>query len=110
MNEFQREYLYAHTQGNYRELVWNLLCNRRWLWDFTPGKAYQKWVENYPEVKELLHARQGVPEMGRELPRGERVVGILMSFMGCLLKERCACEWEFLVIYKMYIYSPLLSL
>lgn len=53
MNEFQREYLYAHTQGNYRELVWNLLCNRRWLWDFTPGKAYQKWVENYPEVKEL---------------------------------------------------------
>ncbi|CBK20532.2 uncharacterized protein [Blastocystis hominis] len=53
MNEFQREYLYAHTQGNYRELVWNLLCNRRWLWDFTPGKAYQKWVENYPEMKEL---------------------------------------------------------
>lgn len=35
-----------------------------------------------------LHARQGVPEMGRELPRSERVVGIMMSFMGCLLNER----------------------
>ena len=63
-----------------------------------------------PKMAVGLHARQGVPEMGRELPRDERVVGILMSFMGCLLKERCACEWKFLVIYKMYIYSPLLSL
>lgn len=50
-----------------------------------------------PKMAVGLHARQGVPEMGRELPRGERVVGILMSFMGCLLKERCACEWKFLV-------------
>ena len=41
-----------------------------------------------PKMAVGLHARQGVPEMGRELPRGERVVGILMSFMGCLLKER----------------------
>lgn len=38
-----------------------------------------------PKMAVGLHARQGVPEMGRELPRGERVVGILMSFMGCLL-------------------------
>ena len=56
-----------------------------------------------------LHARQGVPEMGRELPRDERVVGILMSFMGCLLKERCACEWEFLVRI-IYIFIHLYSL
>ena len=41
-----------------------------------------------PKMAVGLHARQGVPEMGRELPRGERVVGILMSFMGCLLNER----------------------
>lgn len=41
-----------------------------------------------PKMAVGLHARQGVPEMGRELPRDERVVGILMSFMGCLLKER----------------------
>ena len=38
-----------------------------------------------PKMAVGLHARQGVPEMGRELPRSERVVGILMSFMGCLL-------------------------
>ena len=41
-----------------------------------------------PKMAVGLHARKGVPEMGRELPRNERVVGILMSFMGCLLKER----------------------
>lgn len=41
-----------------------------------------------PKMAVGLHAREGVPEMGRELPRGERVVGILMSFMGCLLNER----------------------
>ena len=49
-----------------------------------------------PKMAVGLHARQGVPEMGRELPRGERVVGILMSFMGCLLNERTVCEWKFL--------------
>ena len=49
-----------------------------------------------PKMAVGLHARQGVPEMGRELPRDERVVGILMSFMGCLLNERTVCEWKFL--------------
>lgn len=44
-----------------------------------------------PKMAVGLHARQGVPEMGRELPRDERVVGILMSFMGCLLNERTVC-------------------
>ena len=38
-----------------------------------------------PKVAVGLHARKGVPEMGRKLPGTERFVGILMSFMACLL-------------------------
>ena len=55
MNEYQRQYMYAYTQGNYREMVRALLCNRRWSWDFIPGKSYQKWVRkaDYPELREL---------------------------------------------------------
>ena len=40
-----------------------------------------------PKVAVGLHARKGVPEMGRKLPGTERFVGILMSFMACLLNE-----------------------
>ena len=51
------------------------------------GKLPRTGVEPavQPKMAVGLHARKGVPEMGRELPRNERVVGILRSFLGCLL-------------------------
>ena len=54
------------------------------------GKLPRTGVEPavQPKMAVGLHARKGVPEMGRELPRNERVVGILRSFMECLLKKK----------------------
>ena len=51
----QREYMFAYTQGNYREMVWALLTNRRWMCDYTPKEDFFKWVEksNNAELKKL---------------------------------------------------------
>ena len=51
----QREYVYAYTQGNYREMVWALLTNRRWMSDYTPKAEFFQWVEksNNKELKDL---------------------------------------------------------
>lgn len=51
----QREYVYAYTEGNYREMVWAILTNRRWMCDYTPKEDFFKWVEksNNAELKKL---------------------------------------------------------
>ena len=55
MSEPQREYMYAYTQGNYQEIVWAILTNRRWMCDYTPKEDFFKWVEksNNQELKKL---------------------------------------------------------
>ena len=55
MSEAQREYMYSYTQGNYREMVWSVLTNRRWLMDYAPKGAFFEWVEksNNVELKKL---------------------------------------------------------
>lgn len=48
-------YMYSYTQGNYREMVWSVLTNRRWLMDYAPKGAFYEWVEksNNAELKKL---------------------------------------------------------
>lgn len=55
MSEVQRMYMYGYTQGNYREMVWSVLTNRRWLMDYTPKSRFFEWVEesNNAELKKL---------------------------------------------------------
>lgn len=55
MSEAQRMYMYGYTQGNYREMVWSVLTNRRWLMDYTPKPRFFEWVEesNNAELKKL---------------------------------------------------------
>ena len=55
LSEPQREYMYAYTQGNYQEMVWAILTNRRWMCDYTPKEDFFKWVEksNNQELKKL---------------------------------------------------------
>ena len=45
MNEAQRQYVYAYTQGNYRDVMWSLLQNRRWICDYTPKEDFFAWLE-----------------------------------------------------------------
>ena len=55
MSEAQRQYLYAYTQGNYREVMWTLLQNRRWICDYIPKEDFFTWVEKSgtPEMKQV---------------------------------------------------------
>ena len=45
MSKLQRQYLYAYTQGNYREVMWSLLQNRRWISDCTPKEDFFAYIE-----------------------------------------------------------------
>ena len=62
MSTAQREYMYAYTQGNYREMVWALLTNRRWMCDYTPKQEFFQWVEKSgnKELKDLWEYVQGL--------------------------------------------------
>ena len=61
MSEPQREYMYAYTQGNYQEMVWAILTNRRWMCDYTPKEDFFKWVEksNNQELKNKFINMEG---------------------------------------------------
>ncbi len=55
MSTPQRQYLYAFSEGNYREMMTSLLQNRRWIWDYTPKEDYFAFIEKSgtEEIKKL---------------------------------------------------------
>ena len=55
MSTPQRQYLYAFSEGNYREMMNSLLQNRRWIWDYTLKEEYFSFIEKSgsDEVKKL---------------------------------------------------------
>ena len=55
MSTPQRQYLYAFSEGNYREMMTSLLQNRRWIWDYTPKEEYFAFIEKSgsEEIKKL---------------------------------------------------------
>ena len=55
MSTGQRQYLYAYSQGNFREMMWTLLQNRRWISDFIPKEEFFSYLEKSgnAEMKKL---------------------------------------------------------
>ena len=55
MSNGQRQYLYAYSQGNFREMMWTLLQNRRWISDFLPKEEFFAYLEKSgnTEMKKL---------------------------------------------------------
>lgn len=45
MSAGQRQYLHAYSQGNYREMMWALLQNRRWISDYMPKEDFFAYLE-----------------------------------------------------------------